>query len=158
MIISHYFYKGLIEKSYLIGFILFIFGTTLQGQKVTVEHQLKMLKMNLSEFSYDYNDSLIRIPSTIDYNQKIFLNDTIEIPNNIREKTTFHFEKKIILLTNSNNTFLFQIKKKFVEENKTGLIEHYYCTRNNKLYLISMVKDGVYIRKNNSYYSSFFYN
>lgn len=135
--------------------VLFTFKTS-QGQEITAEHQLKMLKLDYSSLSNTYSDSLIITPSKTEFNHKSFLNDTIEKPIKTTEITTIYVEAKTIMLTNINNTFLFQIKKKFVEENNEGIIEHYYCTKGNNLYLIIIVKDGVYIRKNNSYYSSFF--
>lgn len=161
MTTNHHIYKaliGLVNKLCLAMLLLFIFGT-IQGQKITTEHQLKMLKMNLKEkLPISYFDSLIIPPSTIEFNHKRFVNDTIEKPININEITTISFEKKVIMVSSPNGVFLFQIKKKFVEENVDGIIEHYYCTNGNRLYLIIIVKSGVYIRKDNSYYSSFFYH
>lgn len=150
---------NLVKKVYLVVVVTLLTLGTTQGQKITVEHQLKMLKMDLrEELPITYFDSLIIPPSTIKFNYKSFVNDTIEKPIKINEITTIYFEKKVIMVTSPNGVFLFQIKKKFVEENVDGIIEHYYCTKGNQLYLIIMVKSGVYIRKNNSYYSSFFYH
>jgi hypothetical protein len=145
----------LVLKVCLVVFSIFIFGTS-QGQRITAEHQLKMLELDYSSLSNTYKDSLIITPSKSEFNLKTFLNDTINKPINTTEITTIYVEAKTIMLTNINNTFLFQIKKKSVEDNNEGIIEHYYCTKGNNLYLITLVKDGVYIRKNNSYYSSFF--
>tara|TARA_B100000809_G_scaffold41602_1_gene36218 strand:- start:2307 stop:2843 length:537 start_codon:yes stop_codon:yes gene_type:complete len=144
-------------KGCLIVLTFFIFSNS-QGQKITAEYQLKMLKMDILTLSNTYNDSLTITPSKTEFSHKIFLNDTIDNPINTNEITTIYVEEKTIMLTNIKSTFLFQLKNKFVEENKEGLIEHYYCTKGNNLYLIIIVKDGVYIRKDSSYYSSFFYH
>lgn len=145
------------KKVVLIALILFSIEQT-QAQNITPEYQLKVLKINPNESPLSYSDSLIKLPLKLEFNRKIFLNDTIEKPNTIRENTTLHFEKKIILLSNPNSTFLFQIKNKRVEYYENELVEHYYCKRGNKPYLVTLTKTGIYIRRENSYYSSFFYN
>ena len=149
---------GLINKLCLAILPMLIVAAT-QGQKITAEHQLKMLKIDLSEkLPISYFDSLIIPPTTLEFNHKKFINDTIENPININENTTIYFEKKVVMVSSPNGVFLFQIKKKLVKENAAGIIEHYYCMKGNRLYLISRVKSGVYIRKDNDYYSSFFYH
>jgi hypothetical protein len=147
-----------VKKLLIISFLLLVESYGF-GQKITTEHQLKMLKINLSkELPISNFDSLIIPPTTIEFNHKRFINDTIEKPININEITIIYFEKKVIMASSTNGVFLFQIKKKFVEENEDGIIEHYYCTKGNRLYLIIMIKSGVYIRRDDSFYSSFFYN
>jgi hypothetical protein len=160
MVINHHIYNaltGLVYKLCLAMLPLFIFGTT-QGQRITIEYQKKMLKMGLSkELPISYFDSLIVPLSTFKYNHKVFVNDTIENPLSVKENTAIYFEKKVIMVTSPNGLFLFQVKKKFITEKKDGIIEHYFCTKGNRLYLIIMVKNGVHIRSENSYYSTFYY-
>jgi hypothetical protein len=136
---------------------LLTFGTT-QGQGITAEHQQKMLNINISEFPPIPIDSTITPPLSVTFNYKIFLNDTISNPIKINETTTIHFEKKTVMVTGNDRAFLFQIKKKIVEEDKDGNIVHYYCTKGKSLYLVTKVKNGVYFRKKNSYYSTFYTN
>lgn len=144
-------------KVCLIIFSFFLFGSS-QGQKITVNQQLTMLKIDDSFSPKPYSDSLTITPSKTEFNHKFFLNDTIENPINTYEITTIYIEEKVIMITSSKNTFLFQIKKKFIENNGEGIIEYYHCEKGKKLYLITIVKNGIYIRKDKSYYSSFFYS
>ncbi len=128
------------------------------GQKISAEHQLRLLQVNLNEELPIANfDSLITPPTTLKFNHKQFLNDTIEKPISIIEKNNIYFDKKAIMVNNITGAYLFQIKKKYIQENEVGIFEHYYCTKGSSLYLISVVKSGVYIRKDKSYYSSFYY-
>jgi len=145
------------KKTVYLVLILFAITHT-QAQNISPEYQLKVLKINLAEPALNYSDSLIQLPSTIEFKHKIFLNDTIENPNSIKETTTIHFEEKAILLTNPNSTFLFQVKTKRVDYYENELIEQYYCNRGGKPYIVIVTKTGVYIRRANSYYSSFFYH
>ena len=146
-----------ILKACLVVLPLFLCRNS-QGQKITVDYQLKMLEMNLNNFSYTLNPLLRITPFTTKFNHKSFLNDTIKNPINTDEITILSIEEKSIILSNNRGKFLFQIKNKFLKENKNGLIEHYYCVKSNKLYLIIIVENGIYIRKDNSYYSSFYYS
>ena len=141
---------------YLVLILLTIAHT--QAQNISPEYQLKVFQMNLAKPALNYSDSLIQLPSTIEFKHKIFLNDTIENPNSIKETTTIHFEERAILLTNPNSTFLFQIKNKRVDYYENELVEQYYCNRGSKPYIVIVTKIGVYIRRVNSYYSSFFYH
>ncbi len=138
---------------------LTLLGLTVLGQKITAEHQKNMLKMNLEEpLPISKFDSLTELPSTLKFNQKNFINDTIDSPIKITEHTCIYIEKRTIMIESPNGVFLFQIKKKLVTENKDGIVEYYYCSKGTRLHLITVVKNGIYIRRNNSYYSSFYYH